>query len=124
MRHAVAWTLGQFRSEEALQHLQVLLGHDDVMTRINAAISLSHSGSTDGLAVFKQALTEPAATSPEGQGEQVTIQTNVLKALADLGPKLEPNDKAEFRELVEALLKTNTNPRVHIDARNAFLSLK
>ncbi len=124
MRHAVAWTLGQFRSTEAVQHLQVLLGHDDVMTRINAAISLSHSGSTDGLAVFKQALTEPAATSPEGQGEQVTIQTNVLKALADLGPKLEPNDKAEFRELVEALLKTNTNPRVHIDARNAFLSLK
>ena len=124
MRHAVAWTLGQFRSADAVQHLQVLLGHDDVMTRINAAISLSHSGSTDGLAVFKQALTEPAATSPEGQGEQVIIQTNVLKALADLGPKLEPNDKAEFRELVEKLLKTNTNPRVHIDARNAFLSLK
>ncbi len=124
MRHAVAWTLGQFRSADAVQHLQVLLGHDDVMTRINAAISLSHSGSTDGLAVFKQALTEPAATSPEGQGEQVIIQTNVLKALADLGPKLGPNDKAEFRELVEKLLKTNTNPRVHIDARNAFLSLK
>ena len=124
MRHAVAWTLGQFRSADAVQHLQVLLGHDDVMTRINAAISLSHSGSTDGLAVFKQALTEPTATSPEGQGEQVIIQTNVLKALADLGPKLGPNDKAEFRELVEKLLKTNTNPRVHIDARNAFLSLK
>lgn len=124
MRHAVAWTLGQFRSTEAVQHLQVLLGHDDVMTRINAAISLSHSGSTDGLTVFKQALSEPAATSPESQGEQVIIQTNVLKALADLGPKLEPNDKAEFRELVEKLLKTNTNPRVHIDARNAFLSLK
>ncbi len=124
MRHAVAWTLGQFRSADAVHHLRVLLGHDDVMTRINAAISLSHSGSTDGLAVFKQALTEPAATSPDGQGEQVIIQTNVLKALADLGPKLEPNDKAEFRELVEKLLKTNTNPRVHIDARNAFLSLK
>ncbi len=124
MRHAVAWTLGQFRSADALQHLQVLLGHDDVMTRINAAISLSHSGSTDGLAVFKQALTEPAATSPEGQGEQVIIQTNVLRALADLGPKLGPNDKAEFRELVEKLLKTNTNPRVHIDARNAFHAMK
>lgn len=124
MRHAVAWTLGQFRSADAVQHLQVLLGHDDVMTRINAAISLSHSGSTDGLAVFKQALTEPAATSPEGQGEQVIIQTNVLKALADLGPKLGPNDKAEFRELVEKLLKTNTNPRVHIDARNAFHAMK
>ena len=124
MRHAVAWTLGQFRSADAVQHLQVLLGHDDVMTRINAAISLSHSGSTDGLAVFKQALTEPVATSPEGQGEQVIIQTNVLKALADLGPKLGPNDKAEFRELVEKLLKTNTNPRVHIDARNAFHAMK
>lgn len=124
MRHAVAWTLGQFRSADAVQHLQVLLGHDDVMTRINAAISLSHSGSTDGLTVFKQALTEPAATSPESQGEQVIIQTNVLKALADLGPKLGPNDKAEFRELVEKLLKTNTNPRVHIDARNAFHAMK
>lgn len=124
MRHAVAWTLGQFRSADALQHLQVLLGHDDVMTRINAAISLSHSGSTDGLTVFKQALSEPTATSPEAQGEQVVIQTNVLKALSNLAPKLAPNDKAAFRELVEALLKTNTNPRVHIDARNAFLVLK
>lgn len=124
MRHAVAWTLGQFRSEEALQHLQVLLGHDDVMTRINAAISLSHSGSTDGLPVFKQALSEPTASSAEGQGEQVIILTNVLKALANLGPKLESSDKAEFRQLVETLLKSNTNPRVHIDARNAFHSLK
>jgi HEAT repeats len=124
LRHAVAWTLGQFRSEQATQHLQVLLGHDDVLTRINAAISLSHSGSLDGLAVFKQALSEPTASSPEGQGEQVIIVTNVLRALTDLGPKLSETDKAEFRELVEKLLKTNTNPRVHIDARNAFLSLK
>jgi len=124
MRQAAAFALGLFRSPEATQQLRVLLGNDDGMTRINAAIALSRSGSTDGLAVFKQALTAKPAATPDGQSEQILILKNSLKAIADLGPKMEPDDKAEFRELTETLIRTHAESRIRIDAQNALNSLK
>ena len=124
MRQAAAFALGLFRSPEADQQLQVLLGNDDGMTRINAAIALSRSGSIDGLAVFKQALTEKVAATPDGQAEQILILKNSLKAIADLGPKMESGDKAEFRELTESLIRTHAESRIRIDAQNAWNSLK
>lgn len=124
MRQAAAFALGLFRSPEASQQLQVLLGNDDGMTRINAAIALSRSGSTDGLAVFKQALIAKPAATPEGQSEQTLILKNSLKAIADLGPKMEPGDKAEFRALTESLIRTHSESRIRIDAQNALNSLK
>ncbi|MEK6261540.1 MAG: HEAT repeat domain-containing protein [Planctomycetota bacterium] len=124
MRQAAAFALGLFRSPEASQQLQVLLGNDDGMTRINAAIALSRSGSTDGLAVFKQALTAKAPDTPDGQSEHLLVLKNSLKAIADLGPKMEPGDKAEFRELTESLIRTHAESRIRIDAQNALSSLK
>ncbi len=145
MRQASAFALGLFRSPEATQQLQVLLGNDDRMTRINAAIALSRSGSTDGLAVFKQALMEKVPTIPAGAveqpssanntpmdvpnrdnrvAEQTLILKNTLKAIADLGPKMEPGDKAEFRELTESLIRTHAESRIRIDAQNALNALK
>lgn len=124
MRQAAAFALGLFRSPEANQQLQVLLGNDDGMTRINAAIALSRSGSTDGLAVFKQALTAKAPDTPDGQSEHMLVLKNSLKAIADLGPKMEPGDKAEFRELTESLIRTHAESRIRIDAQNALSSLK
>lgn len=124
MRQAAAFALGLFRSPEADQQLQVLLGNDDVMTRINAAIALSRSGSTEGLAVFQQALTEKVPDTPEGRAEHSTILVNSLRALGNLAPKLSAGDKAEFRELVQKLIDTHHEPRVRIDAQNALNLLK
>jgi len=124
MRQAAAFALGLFRSPEATQQLQVLLGNDDGMTRINAAIALSRSGSTDGLAVFKQALIAKPAATPDGQAEQILILKNSLKAIADLGPKMEPGDKAEFRELTESLIRSHAESRIRVDAQNALNALK
>lgn len=124
MRQAAAFALGLFRSPQASQQLQVLLGNDDGMTRINAAIALSRSGSIDGLAVFKQALIAKPAVTPDGQSEQILILKNSLKAIADLGPKMEPGDKAEFRELTETLIRNHPESRIRIDAQNALNSLK
>jgi HEAT repeat protein len=104
--------------------LQVLLGNDDVMTRINAAIALSRSGSIDGLAVLKQALTEKASATPDGQAEHFLILKNSLKALADLAPMMTLEDKVEFRELVQTLIRTHAEPRIRIDAQNALNALK
>lgn len=148
LRQAAAFALGLFRSPEALQPLQVLLGNDDRMTRINAAIALSRSGSTEGLAVFKQALIEPAPTASDIRAEHSaspgnsredsadifslnnrvaehsTILKNSLKAIAALGPMMTPEDKAEFRELVQTLIRTHAEPRIRIDAQNALSALK
>ena len=146
MRQASAFALGLFRSPEATQQLQVLLGNDDRMTRINAAIALSRSGLTDGLAVFKQALIEKvpttgtaeqpsSATTPPNESvdvlnrnnrvaEHTLILKNTLKAIADLGPMMTFEDKAEFRELTEALIRTHTDSRIRIDAQNALNALK
>ncbi len=148
MRQAAAFALGLFRSPEANQQLQVLLGNDDRMTRINAAIALSRSGSTDGLAVFKQALMEKAPTTPEGKAEDSTllknsregsvdvlnhnnrvaehstILKNSLKAIKDLAPMMTLEDKIEFRELVETLIRTHAEARIRMDAQNALNSLK
>ena len=146
MRQAAAFALGLFRSPEADQQLQVLLGNDDRMTRINAAIALSRSGSTEGLAVFKQALMEKVPTTGTAEqpssatntpnesvdvlnrnnrvAEHTLILKNTLKAIADLGPMMTFEDKVEFRELVETLIRTHAEPRIRIDAQNALNSLK
>lgn len=124
MRQASAFALGLFRSPEANQQLQVLLGNDDVMTRINAAIALSRGGSTDGLAVLKQALIEKAAATPDGQAEHFLILKNSLKAITDLAPMMTGEDKAEFRELVETLTRTHAEARIRLDAQNALNALK
>ena len=148
MRQAAAFALGLFRSPEADQQLQVLLGNDDRMTRINAAIALSRSGSTEGLAVLKQALIEKAPTTPEDKAEHSTnpkisrkgsvdvlshhnrvaehstILKNSLKAIADLAPMMTLEDKAEFRELAQALIRTHAESRIRMDAQHALNALK
>ena len=124
MRQAAAFALGLFRSPEADQQLQVLLGNDDRMTRINAAIALSRSGSTEGLAVLKQALIEKAPTTPEDKAEHSTILKNSLKAIADLAPMMTLEDKAEFRELAQSLIRTHAESRIRMDAQHAFNALK
>ncbi len=148
MRQAAAFALGLFRSPEATQQLQVLLANDDWMTRVNAAIALSRSGSTEGLAVFKQALIEKVPTTPDGRAAQPATQTgtlnqsadvinlnnrvaehstilrNSLKAVTDLAPLMTFEDRAEFRELVQPLIRTHAEPRIRLDAQNALNSLK
>ncbi len=124
MRQAAAFALGLFRSAEADQQLQVLLGNEDWMTSVNAAIALTRQGSTAGLGVFRKALTEKTPSDGDAQVEHFMILKNSLKAVADLGPKMDAADKAEFRDVVSILIRESREPRIRIDAQNALNSLK
>lgn len=124
MRQTAAYALGLFTSDKVDQQLHVLLGNSDWKTCVNAAIALTRHENTDGLGVFKQALT---AKTPEKSDEQIEysmILTNSLRAITKLAPKMSEADRAEFREVLKPLINNHADVRVRLDAQNALLSLK
>ncbi|HEY4261284.1 MAG TPA: HEAT repeat domain-containing protein [Schlesneria sp.] len=124
MRQTAAFALGLFQSDAAQQQLRVLLGNDDWKTCVNAAIALARNGNTDGLGVFKQALTAKPPEKAEEQVEYSMILANSLRAISKLGPKMSEPDRAEFREILKPLINNHADVRVRVDAQNALLSLK
>jgi HEAT repeat protein len=124
MRQTAAFALGLFTSEKVDQQLHVLLGNNDWKTCVNAAIALARHDNTDGLSVFKQALTAKPPEKPEEQTEYSMIVTNSLRAITALGPKMSEADRAEFREILKPLINNHADIRVRLDAQNAALSLK
>lgn len=124
MRQTAAFALGLFRSSTADQQLHVLLGNGDWKTCVNAAIALARQGNTDGLSVFKRALTAKPPEKPEEQIEHFMILTNSLKAISQLGPKMSEADRAEFRDVLRPLISDHGEVRIRVDAQNALHSLK
>jgi HEAT repeat protein len=124
MRQTAAFALGLFESETADQQLHVLLANSDWKTCVNAAIALSRHENTDGLSVFKQALTAEASQKPEEQLESFMILTNSLKAVAKLAPHMTNADRADFREILQPLIKNHAEVRIRVDAQNAMQALK
>ena len=124
MRQTAAFALGLFRSPKADQQLHVLLGNGDGKTCVNAAIALTRQGNTDGLSVFKRALTAKPPEKPNEQIEHFMILTNSLKAISQLGPKMTEADRAEFREILRPLISDHGEIRIRVDAQNALQSLK
>ena len=124
MRQTAAFALGLFRSSTADQQLHVLLGNGDWKTCVNAAIALARQGNTDGLSVFKRALTAKPTEKPEEQIEHFMILTNSLKAISQLGPKMSEADRAEFRDVLRPLISDHGEVRIRVDAQNALQSIK
>ncbi len=124
MRQTAAYALAFFKSERADQQLHVLLANSDRATGVNAAIALTRHGNTDGLAVFKQALTAKPPEKAEDQFEHFNILTNTLKAIAKLSSKMSEADREEFREILQSLVNNHREVRIRIDAQNALQSLK
>ena len=124
MRQTAAFALGLFRSSTADQQLHVLLGNGDWKTCVNAAIALARQGNSDGLSVFKRALTAKPPKKPEEQIEHFMILTNSLKAISQLGPKMSEADRAEFRDVLRPLISDHGEVRIRVDAQNALQSIK
>jgi hypothetical protein len=124
MRQTAAFGLGLFTSAKADQQLHVLLGNGDWKTSVNAAIALARQGKTDGLSVFKRALTAKPSGKPEEEVEHFMILTNSLKAISQLGPKMSEADRAEFREVLQPLISDHAQVRIRVDAQNALHALK
>jgi HEAT repeat protein len=124
MRQTAAFALGLFDTEAAEQQLRVLLSNSDWKTCVNAAIALARHDKTDGLAVFKQALTAKTPEKAEEQAEYSMIVANSLRAITKLAPKMSEAERAEFREILKPMVNDHADLRVRLDAQNALLSLK
>ena len=124
MRQTAAFALGLFEAEAAQQQLRVLLANSDWKTCVNAAIALSRHDKTDGLGVFKQALTAKPPEKAEEQAEYSMIVANSLRAITHLAPKMSESERAEFREILKPMVNDHADLRVRLDAQNALLSLK
>ena len=124
MRHAATFALGVFPSPAADQQLHVLLSNGDWLTSVNAAIALARQQNTDGLFVFKKALTDKVPEKQEELVEYFAVLTNSLTAISKLAPKMNDLDKQEFRDLLQRLVDDHSYVRIRIDAQNALNSLK
>ncbi len=127
MRQSAAFALGLFDSAEATHQLEVLLESNDLMTGINAAIGLARQGSTRGFSVLRTALsTSTIENTPETAqefGDQFRIVKNSLKAVADLAPKFDDQQKNELIPHVEELAAKHPEMRIRIDATAALNAL-
>ena len=128
LRQTAAFALGLFKSPEATQQLKVLLESGDKLTGVNAALGLARQGDTNGFAIMKDALAQPAVASdpqkPDASGEQFRVVKNVLKAVNDLASKFDARQKQELIPLVEELSSNHPEIRIRVDAEAALNSLK
>lgn len=123
IRHVATFALGLFRSPEATQHLHVLLSSGDPMTRFNAAIGCARQGSTAGFAVIREALSLKSDSELTAD-DQFVILKNILKAVTDIAPKLDENQREEILPLVNQLATSHPEIRIQVDATGAANALK
>ncbi|MBM4076076.1 MAG: hypothetical protein FJ267_10565 [Planctomycetes bacterium] len=120
LRQTAAFTLGLFPSPAANQQLQVLLENDDWMTQVNAAIALARHGSTQGLPVFKKALSNQNAANPNEKFEQLMILKNSLVAIKTLTPHLQTDERNDLQSQISSLIKTQPDPKIRSCAQDAL----
>ena len=124
IRHAATYALGLYPSAESKHQLDVLLESGDVMTRANAAIGLARQGIPDGYAVLRDSLTSTLDEKSLSANEQIILIKNALKAIADLAPKLDDQQRKEILPLLEDLSRTHPETRIQLDASSAAMAVK
>ena len=119
-RQLCAFTLGLIEGSGVEQRLRVMTEDDDDNTQVNAAIALTRRGSTEGLPVFRRVLNEASVSvDPRTMDGKTEIErqaqaekkdamnavalVNVLKAVEDLYAKMDDDQAAEVRQLVQPI---------------------
>lgn len=138
LRHTATFALGLLRSPAATERLEVLLGHHDRMTQLNAAIGLARRGSLVGLPVLESVLID-AQTAPdvpvnaptENQSaessrafEQALMLSNTLTALSQLSDKLSVDQKQQIVEMLKPLAEGYPQPQLRVEANEVLLQLR
>jgi HEAT repeat protein len=124
LRRAAAFALGLMPSPDSDARLNVMLGDTDHMTAVNAAIALARQHSKSGLSIFAKALAAtPPADNAAAIQDALLIQKNVLKAVAELGPSLDGQERLQMRQLIQPLADDHSEPRIRIDAQRALAAL-
>jgi HEAT repeat protein len=124
LRRAAGFALGLTPSPASEERLKVLLEDGDHMTAVNAAVGLARQKSTAGFQVFLQALSSKLdGVEPAVQQETVLIQKNVLKAVAELGPQFNAEERSQLRTAITPLANDHPEPRIRIEAHGALAAL-
>lgn len=120
LRQLCAFTLGLIDGTGVDQRLRVMAEDADPNTQVNAAIALARRGSTEGLPVFYRVMKEapkpvnpklmPGETLAERKAEAERQESmnavaliNVLKAIEELYPEMESEEKSEVRKLMKPI---------------------
>jgi len=124
LRQLAAYALGLSTSEAATDRLKVLLSDADANTRSNAAVGLARQGSTAGLAVLKQLVTEGTREKNTDEYSQSVGQANALKALELLSPKLSQTERDDLIALLDKLINTKGQSAIRVQAQATLNTLR
>ena len=141
VRQIAAFSLGLMDGPVAEQQLKVLLANRDRKTAINAALGLARQGSSAGLPLFLTYLAEAADALNEKELKGLTAEEasnlveqktrteplvlkNTFKALTDLLPDLNEDEKAQVLSAVSPVAEAYPNMSIQIAARKLKLALE
>ena len=117
VRHLAGYTLGNVSGPDSLEQLRVMLTDGNRLAQANAAIGLARNGSADGVPTIIQLFTtslKPFAYQPDPaakdtaapdvvqqaevrhQIEESQVARNCLKAVADLWPQIDAENRASL----------------------------
>lgn len=117
VRHLAGYTLGNVSGPDSLEQLRVMLTDGNRLAQANAAIGLARNGSADGVPTIIQLFTtslkpfeyqpDPAAKDTAAsdvlqqaearhQIEESQVARNCLKAVADLWPQIDAENRASL----------------------------
>ncbi|MFV0442977.1 MAG: HEAT repeat domain-containing protein [Planctomycetaceae bacterium] len=116
LRHLATYDLGFLADPAAQARLRVLLVDADLNTRLNAAVGITRSGSTEALPIFEAILSEssqsefdPQLVKTEAEAETYFERkqrvANALTAAASMRALLSAEQRAGWIKLVEPLTK-------------------
>jgi hypothetical protein len=114
LRHLATYDLGFLANPEAQSRLSALLGDEDPLTRINAAVGLARQGSSAALSIFEGVLRDaggqtfdPSQVGEEAAAyayfERVQQVTNSLAAVATLKEQLTDEQRQQYAGWIEPL---------------------
>ncbi|MEW4487487.1 HEAT repeat domain-containing protein [Thalassoglobus sp. JC818] len=118
LRHQAAYALGLLDSPAAEERLHELLQDPDQMTRVNSAIALARTRSTDGLFIFSELIDEganwkmdPGSVKTLDQEseyfERMLMLLNGVKAVGLLAPELSADERTQLLESLDQLSKSS-----------------
>ncbi|MEJ7591505.1 MAG: HEAT repeat domain-containing protein [Planctomycetaceae bacterium] len=137
VRHLAGYALGNVSGPDSLAQLRVMLTDGNRLAQANAAIGLARNGSADCVPTMIQLLTtslnpfeyhpDPAAkdnAAPDvvqqaearHQIEESQIARNCLKAVADLWPQIDPENRASLTAIITQVEQAFPAPDVRQQA--------
>ncbi|MDB4614574.1 hypothetical protein OAH18_02665 [bacterium] len=140
IRQMGTYALGLIRTDGAKASLDGLLKNSDQNTRYNAAIGLVRHGSSEGLPIFLDVLTEANKPVDADASDDMTAEQraeydqrkdflepvmllNTMKAIGDLQEVLTSKETDDLTKLLKPIADSYTNSEVRVHAQKVLSEL-